>query len=265
LIGAVLGWPITKALDGWASESKLPWGVYLLGSIIGIAVVLLIMSFFIKRWRQAFWGGIGLGLRWLWSWHPVSARHSEALREMDRLRILVELPTIIRTVISEDKASAEETRKMMQPLVDQMVRKQLQANKAVADTVQAGAAAVLAEPVIPLPDPRWTIERESFNTWLLTNQVPRSVAKEVRVEGTDQNGEYAGITILNAAHFEDLSGRAWGRFDAKFDQDARWNGATFLVSWYDETSVNRWERVFVPGWEKRPDLDTWRNSPGLPL
>ncbi|GAA3882616.1 hypothetical protein GCM10022381_26100 [Leifsonia kafniensis] len=87
-------------------------------------------------------------------------------------------------------------------------------------------------PIVPLPEPRWSVRmvHETTERFELVNAVPRSVAKEVRIEG-DQD-----IRILDAGHWNDLSGEAVGPFRGSLAEKAYRMGAYFTVTWFDENN-----------------------------
>ncbi|TFC06758.1 hypothetical protein [Cryobacterium mannosilyticum] len=246
VIGAVLGWPITKALDGLAADNKWPTWVYMIGTVIGVALVLFVMTFIVTPWRRTIWGSLGRSFKCLWSWRPVSNRgllHVIGVLRTDMANVALEAAH----QYDQQKQDLEEAKKLY---VEATNRPNVVINRVAGSSIATGG------PVIPLPDPRWTIIHNDFDrgveNFLLTNHVPRSFAKEVRVEGeTDRNG-YSEVTILDAATFEDLSGNEYGEFLARFDEHARWSGAPFEVSWYDENGTHRAQTIFVPGWEPAP-------------
>lgn len=234
VLGTVVGWPITRALDEWATESKLPWWVYILGVAVGIFVVLFAMTFIIKAWRAMVWGNVWRALTWLWSWRPVSARRFN------------------RMVMEQEAAS----KRAIDTFTSQVARLQATWSKALptapSRTTQSPLEGDWPKP-LPLPSPRWTIKQNSFDKteldFILQNHVPRSVAKEVRVEAEgDFNGDI-DATILDAGHFEDLSGEASGEFRVGLSPRARVNGTSFEISWYNSGAQRLREVIFVPGWE----------------
>ncbi len=266
LVGAVLGWPITKALDGLTADNTLPWWLYLVGMVVGIAAVLLIMSFFLKEWRSTVWGGLGKMLGWMWSWHPVSARrHQAELIELER-RVLDDLDKVVEGLTRKHIERARSVDRDIALLGKIQIDRGAEIREAVAaELKRSAAAAPKAAPELPPPDPRWTItqpdegDREHFR---ITNHVLRSVAKEVRVDGEADEDGYTEIDILDAAHFEDLSGSRSGDFRARFSGQARQNGASFQVSWYDENGARIVESLFLRGWEERaPRPSPWNQGP----
>lgn len=107
---------------------------------------------------------------------------------------------------------------------------------------------------LPLPDPRWRVypdEAGDDYDWILRNAVPRSVAKEVRLESK------SGMEILDAGHWSDLSGGskgATGSFRGEMDDDGATFGVHFTLVWYDENNSRRTGAVSWPGHQDRTTL-----------
>jgi len=247
---ALLVWAV-PALIGAATAAKVPLWVY-----VGVGLISLVaLSVIIRRWRRIAWGGLRRGLRWLWSWHPVSSRRLDrATAHAARQRHGLE--TLHNNLAEAQQGASVSLALTVTDLTSRLEALEQKSRSLDASIwgMQAGAAPATMG-AIPLPQPRWTIKQELWDKseydFTLTNHVPRSVAREVRVEGVD-NGRYSPITILGAGHFEDLSGENSGAFRARFDPDARSDGASFTISWYDEAGEQRWEQLFVPGWVARP-------------
>ena len=241
LLGAVLGWPITKALDAWSAENNWPWWIYLLGSVVGVAVVLLGMSLLIRRWRRTIWGPVGRRLKWLWSWHPVSARRLKKLQpdrsdEVIKLTLLTSVPAIVRHIIKDDDEFESRMKRLITPIVDERIRK-LQ----VARLEEQTRAPQIPSP--PLPRPRWTVQmdEDTYGDFHLSNAVPRSVAREVRIEGD------VDCTITSAGAWEDLSGESSGPFTARLSGEATTAGVQFTIYWYDEAGSLQDGKYFLSG------------------
>ncbi|MDQ0894513.1 hypothetical protein [Agromyces ramosus] len=262
VLGAILGWPITRALDEWAAESQLPWWAYLVGTGIGIAFVLFVMTFIIKAWRVSIWGWVGRLAKWLWDSRPVSLRRHR--RDIERV-----MKSLIAPILEQSREIAREeiaSSKMLEDAKAEYARAMTDIAQKIAQRRVNGtvAAAASSSKMIPLPAPRWHIQRvesdEHSDTFTLINSVERSVAREVRVDDShDYNGEPNGVaTILEGGHFEDLSGKASGDFRAEFSPSARQGGGTLDVTWYDDDGEKHHEYVRVAGWEKRPPQpDSW--------
>lgn len=99
------------------------------------------------------------------------------------------------------------------------------------------AAKKAAASRIPAPLPRWSVETQSghFTEGLggtfearLSNKVPDSTALGVRIDGV------GGANVLDAGHWDNLSGVASGAFNVSLDRVGLHEGATFKVEWTDE-------------------------------
>jgi len=107
----------------------------------------------------------------------------------------------------------------------------------------------------PLPRPRWIVEADTEDGapdwYTIQNLVPRSVAREVRVEAGPE------FQILDAGHWEDLStsGPASGRgsFQAWANDWAVANGVDVVITWYDEQGNAQVESKHV--WPSQPSPD----------
>lgn len=248
VIGAVLGWPIGRALDAWVGDNEMPWWMYLVGAAIGIAAVLFIMTFFIKRWRTAAWGWLGRLAKWSWDSRPVSQRKHRTALEEHRKAVLRDTQRLAKIAVKD----AIEERKRIDASIQQL------ATTLSSQGRTAPGAAAEQPKAPPLPTPRWRIRRdesdESCETFTLINSVERSIAREVRVDDShDYNGEPNGVaTILEGGHFEDLSGKASGDFRAEFSSRSRQSGGSLDVTWYDENAEKQHEYLVVPGWEEAP-------------
>lgn len=103
-------------------------------------------------------------------------------------------------------------------------------------------------PKPPLPQPRWMIApapSEKRGEYVLRNSVPRSVAKEVRLEAE------AEFKIISAGHWKDLSGTEdkgkIGDFIGAFTSQGETFGVRFVVGWYDEHGKYKTRTLFLGG------------------
>jgi len=100
---------------------------------------------------------------------------------------------------------------------------------------------------IPLPEPRWNIYADNTGDdqdWILRNAVPRSIAREVRIES---DGD---LHIIDAGHWPDLSGGdsgAMGSFQGTLTRRGSESGVVFNLTWYDEQGVRKGANVTLPG------------------
>lgn len=100
---------------------------------------------------------------------------------------------------------------------------------------------------LPLPSPRWSVYADNsgdHQDWILRNSVPRSVAREVRIES---DGD---LHIIDAGHWADLSGGdegALGSFQGTLSRRGEESGVVFNITWYDESGVRKSDQVTLPG------------------
>ncbi|MFE4469631.1 hypothetical protein ACFRFH_12530 [Leifsonia sp. NPDC056824] len=230
LVLGVLYWAF-----GVVSAAKLPVWVY----VFVVGLVVLVVSMLIPLWRRAIWGNVGRGLKWIWSWHPVSTRRFRAARKadyeyLDKL-FADNFASWVRKVIKDDKQAEERMKEIIAPVVEQRMRNL----QAIRDEAAAVSDPGLAP--VPRPVPRWSVEvvRDGVNEFVLVNHVPRSGAREVRIEGDDD------FTITSAGQWEDLSGEARGEFTGTFTRNAMQVGVKFFITWFDDNGLTKTAVVFV--------------------
>ena len=94
----------------------------------------------------------------------------------------------------------------------------------------------------PLPLPRWTLTLDTTRaelSYVLNNVVPRSIAREVRIENR------AECPIMDAGSWEDLSGETSGRFFGAISNRGMMLGVNFEVSWHGEINEYRTSDVWL--------------------
>lgn len=262
VIGAILGWPITKWLDGLAADNNWPSWVYLIGIVVGIATALFFMTLVIRNWRLAFWGGIGRALKWIWSWHPVSARrHSKELASGRAVQEKVlrawhdALQQIADQAVKENEAAREELDNLKtryaRAIADATNNARADARAEAADRYAPQPPPEAEPPSIPPPEPRWSVTHldtdlgTGLHEFAIKNSVPRSVAKEVRVEKGDL------YRVTDAGHFENLSGEGEALFRAEVHDPGSTDGFVMTISWYDDDYIKKFEVLYIQPWEER--------------
>lgn len=107
-------------------------------------------------------------------------------------------------------------------------------------------------PKPPLPRPRWQAGPDNTqgpDHYVIQNTVPRSVAKEVRVEADSD------MNIIDAGHWQDLSTegptKGVGTFIAVAMERGIDQGVQLTVSWYDENG--RFDQVNKLIWPPKPE------------
>jgi len=276
LSGAV-GWAITRVLDGAAAANKWPWWAYGIGIGAGLVLLLLGMSIFRSAWRQKTWARLAY-------WQPFTTRarlkriqtdaysdgmlfengNMKRVLEMERAKHATAMDKISATLsarvsqiaslnndlnrLSVEAAAARDKLTAMRAERDEQRRLNQALESRVERLTSEAKSKPVARTVPPLPRPRWITAREGDNYYSLRNAVPRSVAREVRIESD------ADMTILDAGVWDDLSveGRWAGRgpFTATITPSGRSYGVRLTVSWYDENGTELSEYVMV-----RPEDD----------
>lgn len=101
---------------------------------------------------------------------------------------------------------------------------------------------------VPRPAPRWMVAPENTDeedVYVLRNSVPRSVAREVRLDADPE------FKIVDAGHWQDLSGTdtdgASGRFMGVFTPQGETFGVNLYIKWYDENGSQQAENLFLRG------------------
>ncbi|WP_404311200.1 hypothetical protein LG314_07615 [Agrococcus terreus] len=90
------------------------------------------------------------------------------------------------------------------------------------------------------------------DVWAFRNLVPRSIAREVRIESDDD------LTITDAGHWSELSpsgtSPAEGTFTGRLTEQGRHEGVNFTITWFDEVGNRREAATWVEG---SSSADAW--------
>lgn len=263
----------------WANENQLAAtvvGGLIVAALIGLFSILPKIGPHVRSGVGLAAIMIGVAARWLWSWHPVSARRLRKDLDAQFDTSAVESAALVASLT--ENVEALSTRVAMQ---EQAANASVAAVTKIRENADAYAKdrskasidthASAMSPRLPLPAPRWRIDRESDDptgeTYNIVNSIERSVAREVRVNDShDDYGEPNGVaTILDGGHFEDLSGRSSGTFRARLGSRTRQGGGTLSVTWYDENNAQQHEYVRVDGFEApEASAGSWGPVPGSP-
>lgn len=117
---------------------------------------------------------------------------------------------------------------------------------------QESAARTANEKRLPRPAPRWSVERVGPTHWALRNLVPRSIAREVRIESDSD------LTIVDAGHWPDLSpaGKppAEGLFQGHVTSSGLAFGVKFTITWYNEAGKAQQGSTYMKGSDEAVQL-----------
>lgn len=279
VLGAV-GWAITRALDGFAAQYEWPWWSYAIGVGGGLALLLVGMTIFRPTWREKTWAKLAY-------WQPFTTQarlkriqqdaysdgmlfengNMKRVLEMERAQHETAIDKISATLsarvahiatlnndlsrLSLETAAGRDALLAMRAERDEQRLLNQELEGRIEKLMSDAKSKPTARTVPPLPRPRWITAREGTNYYSIRNAVPRSVAREVRIESD------ADMTILDAGVWDDLSveGRWAGRgpFTATATPSGRSYGVRLTVSWYDENGTQLSEYVMVSPEDDEPD------------
>lgn len=260
----------------WVNENQLAATV-----VGGIIVALLVWLFSalpkvgpqVRAGLAISWTALGCAARWIWSWRPISGRRY-ARERMVLLRAIAEGNVRRRRLAKRADDAINQVRGSI-PDVTVVLLSQIQENKELIDELRAEVdrfakpkteglkvdheankrAAAASLPIAPpLPRPRWHAGPDNVldpDQYVIQNMVPRSVAREVRVESDDMD-------IIDAGHWEDLSTtgpmRGTGTFIAVANERGTYNGVDLTITWYDEKGEKDFVRKTIwPKCEPQPE------------
>jgi len=241
LASEVIGGVILLAIAGgiaWAASEKLPGWVVVIAALVG----LLVLSLFLSPLRTRVWGWVGM------------------IRERRRNRV-------VTTIQAQESARKESEKKgyafaveESTPLAEALAR-DLREVTAERDALQKdfasleeafkrkGQGLAAAEPrPLPLPKPRWTVyeSQDEPGTYILRNAVPRSIAREVHIEGDED------FDVTDAGHWEELSGTSSGSFDGEMTHVGQISGVYFKITWFDEYGLPKDYDYWLRGTDNSP-------------
>jgi len=181
-------------------------------------------------------------LKWLWSWHPVSAhRHT-------------------RDLAAVSEASSAYAQKRTEGIAEKVKTSHEDGLKIDTD------ANVRAIPAPPPPEPRWKLVRMSGAEdvkcrFTISNLVPGSVALNVRMDNLGQGM----FSFDDAAFWPDLSGESSGDFSGVIRSTNAVNRIHLKLTWLNHKHDGQSHTFVVDGpsaWDPIPDA--WRTAPHLP-
>ncbi len=223
---------------GSRAISDIPLSTLGLVACVAVVVGLIVFSIANRGWRNRTWGWL-FGLRLTTRFRRARDRESASIDGYaDGTESMVPAVRQLQKQVDLAEAERDSSKQAAEDAI--ATRDQI---------VWAPTTAQATQP--PLPRPRWRVLRafgsdaDDFD-FKLMNAVPRSVAKEVRLE-SDQD-----LVILDAGHWEDLSGPTNGSFRGRINDRGRQAGVQFTVTWWDEHGVQDTTTIYLAGQPDNP-------------
>jgi hypothetical protein len=196
---------------------------------------------------------LGIVFGWLWTWHPVSARRHE--RDLEAM--VARMSAVNIDNLKRHEANKQTLDEAVKVYAKQLMKLESQSLR----PTDTQTPATPMNPPPPLPIPRWSIyaagEEGDGNDFVLKNLMPRSVAKEVHLEGD------LDFALLDAGHWESLTGIAAGEFRGELNARGWALGVRFTVEWYNEKNEHRTASVSLQGHPE--DIPAYEEMSGEPL
>lgn len=196
---------------------------------------------------------LGILFGWLWAWRPVSARRHE--HDLDA--IVARMSAVNTDNLKRHEANKRTLDEAVKVYAKQLIK--LEPHSLRPADAQTPATPMNQAP--PLPIPRWSIhaadEEGDGYDFVLKNLMPRSVAKEVHLEGN------LDFTLLDAGHWESLSGIAEGEFRGAISARGWALGMRFTVEWYNEKNEHMTASVSLRG--HPADIPAYEEMSGEPF
>jgi hypothetical protein len=240
------------------NAAQLPWPLIVTTFLVVGVVVFLLASLFQKRLREAIWVRPA---RWLSGLRVTTKKQRDAAGRTATKKGLALANDNTKALIAAEMVRAERAEKEVDDLKVQIEGLQLGLRMAKSKVSEAEEAAQAARAELatrqarpgasklPRPAPRWRIYADEDEPdgldFLIANTVPRSVAREVRIEPDED------MEVLDAGHWEDLSGSAIGNFRAEVTPNGIDYGVNITITWYDDQNQQRTTAVRVPGRDGR--------------
>ena len=237
---------VVSALATWAinNAAPLPWASIAVTFALVAIGVFLALSLFQTRLRETFWTR---PFQWVRGLRVTTTnQRGKAILEAENKALAVAQSSAQTLIATSESAAADAWRKH-ETLAEENVGLTLRLSQQ-SDQIRAlESTTPSVDTTLPRPDPRWRVYAEDGSAdgtdFTITNSVPRSVAREVRIEPDDD------MEILDAGHWEDLSGSARGSFRAAVTDQGWEYGVRTRVAWYDEKNTSRVAIVRLTGAE----------------
>ncbi|WP_144882526.1 hypothetical protein [Microbacterium paraoxydans] len=199
------------------------------------------------------------GIKWLWSWRPVSSRRYESglLRLHDV--VTTEVEASAKVVAEKAITDSEELEKAKKELVRLMVEHRNTKDADATDDENPWGDLVAAP--LPGPEPRWKLlsldgTEGRARRYAIANLVPESVALNVRMD----NSSTGWFSFDDAAFWPDLSGESRGEFKGEVTSTDNFNNARLKLTWFDENRVRQTMFFVIRG--PKPEPDPWATASG---
>lgn len=203
-----------------------------------------------KSWRDKVWGPTGRFFKWA---VPIRLTTTTRIRAKDS-EIIVFRASVERALAASIRSGELTAEAIAQVAV---LERELEARPKVSSaTGLAAPAEQPTAPAIPLPQPRWSIYLDQGDSsdgmdYVIRNTVPRSVAREVRLEA-----EVDCFEFFDAAHWENMSGVSMEEFRGSTKPEMNWareRGFDLFIEWYDEKQKARSTTISIPATEPAPE------------
>lgn len=242
VVSALVTWLINNA-------TSLPW-LWVVTIFAAIAVfTFLALSLARRQLRETIWNR---PWRWVRGLRLSTVRQRQREATHIRARTLAEANLTTKSLIAhaEDRvAAAESNRVALQEerdlLAQENARLSLQLHQQTEHLRSLERQSPSSESQLPRPAPRWRVYADEDSAdgtdFRLSNPVPRSTAREVRIDSDSD------MAILDAGHWQDLSGESIGNFRAELTRVGWEQGVAISITWYDENNLRHDGSAYLPG------------------
>lgn len=238
VVSTLVTWIINNA-------TSLPW-LWIVTIFASVAVlVFVILSLFRARLRETIWKRPA---RWFAGLRITTAKQRLAEVSRAKSKAHIAANNAAKDLIAKAEGLAAEATRQNVDLNEENADLALKIfeRTQLINALQASARGGESN-ALPRPDPRWRVYAEEDSAdgsdFILMNSVPRSVAREVRIEADDD------MEILDAGHWEDLSGDIIGSFRGTVTSRGWDYGVRIHIMWFDEKNERRSASVHLPGSE----------------
>lgn len=240
----------------WVNENQLA------ATVIGGLVVAALIALFARLPRVG--PLVRKALRWIWSWHPVSARRYEQGLRWEEQSHFITLdvakrdaaeqiaPTLL--AVEDLHREVEQLKAVRGPKID------IEANRRAA---MAGVKSSVQPTPLPAPEPRWKFLGTSTSDDVLNevyrfkvvNLMPGSVVLNARMDNNPNT--YGSFSFDDAAFWPDLSGEAEGEFTGEVVGTDESGHVTLVLSWFDENHAQQTKNWLIKPRPRPVKPDPW--------